>query len=255
MKTDDSAFRQIWKMMAADLALLLAEWLVPLTVFIIVLYGDEAVSRTVMIESDLDLYLLWTVRCLRLLTWLGMIVHLERLEGGFRSAKRWYLLRIFVFLTVQVLSGIQSQSPLLVGVGNRSLFSIITVVFSTLIIPPLLPMGNRALLKAGADLLRYYGMEKPARANSRCGKLLAVFSWTLDGCMLLFDSFAIVVFLTSEYTLLPYLVAPDGSELIQWELVIVFPLIVLSALGVLILWGISAGRMKKTHRLLKGISE
>ena len=255
MKTDDSAFRQIWKMMAADLALLLAEWLVPLTVFIIVLYGDEAVSRTVMIEGDLDLYLLWTIRCLRLLTWLGMIVHLERLEGGFRSAKRWYLLRIFVFLTVQVLSGIQSQSPLLVGVGNRSLFSIITVVFSTLIIPPLLPMGNRALLKAGADLLRYYGMEKPARANSRCGKLLAVFSWTLDGCMLLFDSFAIVVFLTSEYTLLPYLVAPDGSELIQWELVIVFPLIVLSALGVLILWGISAGRMKKTHRLLKGISE
>ena len=255
MKTDDPAFRHIWKMMAADLALLLAEWLVPLTVFIIVLYGDEAVSRTVMIESDLDLYLLWTVRCLRLLTWLGMIVHLERLEGGFRSAKRWYLLRIFVFLTVQVLSGIQSQSPLLVGVGNRSLFSIITVVFSTLIIPPLLPMGNRALLKAGADLLRYYGMEKPARANSRCGKLLAVFSWTLDGCMLLFDSFAIVVFLTSEYTLLPYLVAPDGSELIQWELVIVFPLIVLSALGVLILWGISAGRMKKTHRLLKGISE
>ena len=205
MKTDDPAFRHIWKMMAADLALLLAEWLVPLTVFIIVLYGDEAVSRTVMIESDLDLYLLWTVRCLRLLTWLGMIVHLERLEGGFRSAKRWYLLRIFVFLTVQVLSGIQSQSPLLVGVGNRSLFSIITVVFSTLIIPPLLPMGNRALLKAGADLLRYYGMEKPARANSRCGKLLAVFSWTLDGCMLLFDSFAIVVFLTSEYTLLPYL--------------------------------------------------
>ena len=255
MKTDDPAFRHIWKMMAADLALLLAEWLVPLTVFIIVLYGDEAVSRTVMIESDLDLYLLWTVRCLRLLTWLGMIVHLERLEGGFRSAKRWYLLRIFVFLTVQVLSGIQSQSPLLVGVGNRSLFSIITVVFSTLIIPPLLPMGNRALLKAGADLLRYYGMEKPARANSRCGKLLAVFSWTLDGCMLLFDSFAIVVFLTSEYTLLPYLIAPDGSELIQWGLVIVFPLIVLSALGVLILWGISAGRMKKTHRLLKGISE
>ena len=255
MKTDDPAFRHIWKMMAADLALLLAEWLVPLTVFIIVLYGDEAVSRTVMIESDLDLYLLWTVRCLRLLTWLGMIVHLERLEGGFRSAKRWYLLRIFVFLTVQVLSGIQSQSPLLVGVGNRSLFSIITVVFSTLIIPPLLPMGNRALLKAGADLLRYYGMEKPARANSRCGKLLAVFSWTLDGCMLLFDSFAIVVFLTSEYTLLPYLVAPDSSELIQWGLVIVFPLIVLSALGVLILWGISAGRMKKTHRLLKGISE
>ncbi len=255
MKTDDPAFRHIWKMMAADLALLLAEWLVPLTVFIIVLYGDEAVSRTVMIESDLDLYLLWTVRCLRLLTWLGMIVHLERLEGGFRSAKRWYLLRIFVFLTVQVLSGIQSQSPLLVGVGNRSLFSIITLVFSTLIIPPLLPMGNRALLKAGADLLRYYGMEKPARANSRCGKLLAVFSWTLDGCMLLFDSFAIVVFLTSEYTLLPYLVAPDGSELIQWGLVIVFPLIVLSALGVLILWGISAGRMKKTHRLLKGISE
>ena len=255
MKTDDSAFRQIWKMMAADLALLLAEWLVPLTVFIIVLYGDEAVSSTVMIESDLDLYLLWTVRCLRLLTWLGMIVHLERLEGGFRSAKRWYLLRIFVFLTVQVLSGIQSQSSLPVGVGNRSLFSIITVVFSTLIIPPLLPMGNRALLKAGADLLRYYGMEKPARANSRCGKLLAVFSWTLDGCMLLFDSFAIVVFLTSEYTLLPYLIAPDGSELIQWGLVIVFPLIVLSALGVLILWGISAGRMKKTHRLLKGISE
>ena len=255
MKTDDPAFRHIWKMMAADLALLLAEWLVPLTVFIIVLYGDEAVSSTVMIESDLDLYLLWTVRCLRLLTWLGMIVHLERLEGGFRSAKRWYLLRIFVFLTVQVLSGIQSQSPLLVGVGNRSLFSIITVVFSTLIIPPLLPMGNRALLKAGADLLRYYGMEKPARANSRCGKLLAVFSWTLDGCMLLFDSFAIVVFLTSEYTLLPYLIAPDGSELIQWGLVIVFPLIVLSALGVLILWGISAGRMKKTHRLLKGISE
>ncbi len=255
MKTDDPAFRHIWKMMAADLALLLAEWLVPLTVFIIVLYGDEAVSRTVMIESDLDLYLLWTIRCLRLLTWLGMIVHLERLEGGFRSAKRWYLLRIFVFLTVQVLSGIQSQSPLLVGVGNRSLFSIITVVFSTLIIPPLLPMGNRALLKAGADLLRYYGMEKPARANSRCGKLLAVFSWTLDGCMLLFDSFAIVVFLTSEYTLLPYLVAPDGSELIQWGLVIVFPLIVLSALGLLILWGISAGRMKKTHRLLKGISE
>ena len=255
MKTDDPAFRHIWKMMAADLALLLAEWLVPLTVFIIVLYGDEAVSRTVMIESDLDLYLLWTVRCLRLLTWLGMIVHLERLEGGFRSAKRWYLLRIFVFLTVQVLSGIQSQSPLLVGVGNRSLSSIITVVFSTLIIPPLLPMGNRALLKAGADLLRYYGMEKPARANSRCGKLLAVFSWTLDGCMLLFDSFAIVVFLTSEYTLLPYLVAPDGSELIQWGLVIVFPLIVLSALGVLILWGISAGRMKKTHGLLKGISE
>ena len=255
MKTDDSAFRQIWKMMAADLALLLAEWLVPLTVFIIVLYGDEAISRIVMIEGDLDLYLLWTIRCLRLLTWLGMIVHLERLEGGFRSAKRWYLLRIFVFLTVQVLSGIQSQSPLLVGVGNRSLFSIITVVFSTLIIPPLLPMGNRALLKAGADLLRYYGMEKPARANSRCGKLLAVFSWTLDGCMLLFDSFAIVVFLTSEYTLLPYLIAPDGSELIQWGLVIVFPLIVLSALGVLILWGISAGRMKKTHRLLKGISE
>ena len=255
MKTDDSAFRQIWKMMAADLALLLAEWFVPLTVVIIVLYGDEAVSRTVMIEGDLDLYLLWTIRCLRLLTWLGMIVHLERLEGGFRSVKRWYLLRIFVFLTVQVLSGIQSQSSLPVGVGNRSLFSIITVVFSTLIIPPLLPMGNRALLKAGADLLRYYGMEKPARANSRCGKLLAVFSWTLDGCMLLFDSFAIVVFLTSEYTLLPYLVAPDGSELIQWGLVIVFPLIVLSALGVLILWGISAGRMKKTHRLLKGISE
>lgn len=58
MKTDDSAFRQIWKMMAADLALLLAEWLVPLTVFIIVLYGDEAVSRTVMTEGDLDLYLL-----------------------------------------------------------------------------------------------------------------------------------------------------------------------------------------------------
>lgn len=255
MKTDDSAFRQIWKMMAADLALLLAEWLVPLTVFIIVLYGDEAISRIVMIEGDLDLYLLWTIRCLRLLTWLGMIVHLERLEGGFRSAKRWYLLRIFVFLTVQVLSGIQSQSSLLVGVGNRSLFSIITVVFSTLIIPPLLPMGNRALLKAGADLLRYYGMEKPARANSRCGKLLAVFSWTLDGCMLLFDSFAIVVFLTSEYALLPYLIAPDGSGLIQWGLVIVFPLIVLSALGVLILWGISAGRMKKTHRLLKGISE
>lgn len=255
MKTDDSAFRQIWKMMAADLALLLAEWLVPLTVFIIVLYGDEAISRIVMIEGDLDLYLLWTIRCLRLLTWLGMIVHLERLEGGFRSAKRWYLLRIFVFLTVQVLSGIQSQSSLPVGVGNRSLFSIITVVFSTLIIPPLLPMGNRALLKAGADLLRYYGMEKPAQANSRCGKLLAVFSWTLDGCMLLFDSFAIVVFLTSEYTLLPYLIAPDGSELIQWGLVIVFPLIVLSALGVLILWGISAARMKKTHRLLKGISE
>ena len=255
MKTDDSAFRQIWKMMAADLALLLAEWFVPLTVVIIVLYGDEAVSRTVMIEGDLDLYLLWTIRCLRLLTWLGMIVHLERLEGGFRSAKRWYLLRIFVFLTVQVLSGIQSQSSLPVGVGNRSLFSIITVVFSTLIIPPLLPMGNRALLKAGADLLRYYGMEKPARANSRCGKLLAVFSWTLEGCMLLFDSFAIVVFLTSEYTLLPYLIAPDGTELIQWGLVIVFPLIVLSALGVLILWGISAGRMKKTHRLLKGISE
>lgn len=118
MKTDDSAFRQIWKMMAADLALLLAEWLVPLTVFIIVLYGDEAVSRTVMIEGDLDLYLLWTIRCLRLLTWLGMIVHLERLEGGFRSVKRWYLLRIFVFLTVQVLSGIQSQSSLPVGVGN-----------------------------------------------------------------------------------------------------------------------------------------
>ena len=58
MKTDDSAFRQIWKMMAADLALLLAEWLVPLTVFIIVLYGDEAISRIVMIEGDLDLYLL-----------------------------------------------------------------------------------------------------------------------------------------------------------------------------------------------------
>ena len=149
MKTDDSAFRQIWKMMAADLALLLAEWLVPLTVFIIVLYGDEAISRIVMIEGDLDLYLLWTIRCLRLLTWLGMIVHLERLEGGFRSAKRWYLLRIFVFLTVQVLSGIQSQSSLLVGVGNRSLFSIITVVFSTLIIPPLLPCpGKQPVRKA-----------------------------------------------------------------------------------------------------------
>ena len=97
MKTDDPAFRHIWKMMAADLALLLVEWLVPLAEFIIVLFGDEAVSGTVMIESDLDLYLLWTIRCLRLLTWLGMIVHLERLEGGFRSAKRWYLLRIFVF--------------------------------------------------------------------------------------------------------------------------------------------------------------
>jgi len=52
MKTDDSAFRHIWKMMAADLALLLAEWLVPLTVFIIVLYGDETISRTVMIEVN-----------------------------------------------------------------------------------------------------------------------------------------------------------------------------------------------------------
>ena len=255
MKIDYPALRHLWKMMAADLALLVAEWIVPLAEFMIVLLGDEAAAETVVTGIDIDVYLVWTFRCLRLLNWVGMIVHLGRLGSGFRPARVWYLLRIFVFLTVQVLNGLSNHSRLPIGVGNWTLFAAITTILSAIVTPPFLPLGNRAILKAGADDLRYYGMEKPAAANRRCGNLLAVFCWMLEGFILVFVSLWVGEYLITEYDLLSYLIAPDGSPFVQWALLILFLLIVLGALGVLILWGICAGRMKKTYRLLKGISE
>ena len=102
------------------------------------------------------------------------------------------------------------------------------------------------------DIMAWKSLPQPTVGAGICW---LCFCWMLEGFILIFVSLWVGEYLITEYDLLSYLIAPDGSPFVQWALLILFLLIVLGALGVLILWGICAGRMKKTYRLLKGISE
>ena len=253
IKAEYPALRHIWKLMTLDLVLLLAIWIIPVTEILTAAYSDGESAGF----GDLSMYLVWTCRCLRLLSWVLMAVLLTR--EGFRKARVWYLLRMITFLLVQFSNGVsgyldQIANPMLFA-GNFTPSFAITLIFGTIITPLLLPFGNRRILKDTSEVLDYYGFGKDARANRRCGNVLAVFSGVLAGLVLILAVFLIRILSTTEYGLRSYLIAPDVSESVQLFLLDLILLILFAALGTLIFMGISARRMKCTYRLMKGLIE
>ena len=244
--------------MALDLGLLLAEWLFTiLDILLLYLLPPDAASA--VIESRINIYLSWTTRCLRPLLWIGMIVLLSRSEESFHAARIWYLLRIIVFFAIRAFGAIADQIDSGIGLvllSDRITFSAaVYVLLSLLIVPLLAPFGNRAVLKAGGEILDYFGLEAPAKKNRRCGKLLAIFTCLLVGMMLVFLTLLCVILQTTGSSLIDYLENPDGSALIQWPMFILPVMMLLCGVGILILWAKSAVNMKRTCKLVKGLSE
>lgn len=258
MRTSYAGLTHIWKIMALDLGLLLAEWVFSiLDILLLIILPPDAASA--VIESRINVYLSWTFRCLRPLLWVGMIVLLSRSEEYFHTARIWYLLRIIAFFALRALGGIAGQIDQAVGIilfsGGITVSEAVCILLLLLISPLLAPLGNRAVLNVGGAVLDYFGLEAPAKKNRRCGKLLAVFTCLLAGMISVFLALFCFILQTTEYSLLEYLEAPDGSALIQWTMFLLPALMLLCGVGILILWGMSAVRMKRTCNLVKGLSE
>ena len=257
MRTSYAGLTHIWKIMALDLGLLLAEWVFSMMdILLLFLWPDAAEAA---IESGINTYLSWTFRCLRPLLWVGMIVLLLRSEECFHAARIWYLLRIIAFFALRALGGIAGQIDQAVGIilfsGRITVSKAVCILLLLLISPLLAPFGNRAVLNAGGAVLDYFGLEAPAKKNRRCGKLLAIFTWLLVGMMLVFLTLLCFILQTMEGSLMDYLEAPDGVALIQWTMLLLPVLMLFCGIGILILWARSAARMKRTYKLVKGLSE
>ena len=257
MITKYSGLAHIWKIIALDLGLLLAEWIIAiLDILLLFSFPDTATAIT---ENDIDIYLSWTVRCLRPLLWIRMIVLLSRSEECFHAARIWYLLRIIAFFAIRAFGGVAGQIDEGIGVvllsGRITVSATVYILLSLLIVPLLAPFGNRAVLKAGGTILNYFGLEAPAKKNTRCGKLLALFTSLFVGMILFFLTLWWFILQTTKGPLIDYLEAPDGSAFIQWTMLILPVLMLLCGIGILVLWAWSAVRMKCTYKLVKGLSE
>lgn len=253
MKTNDSALKNTWKLMILDLTLLIAEWIVPVVDVLIMLvrYGDAEST------SSIAIYLLWTMRCLRLLIWIAMVLSLAGLSNGFRTARVWYLLRILIFVLSCAYAGIggalEQQISTTFFSGRVTIPAIIQIVLVPILTPLLLPFGNRAILTGSADLLAYFGMEKPAQANRRLGNRLA--GTALAFVLLILVSIVIIVAGGSANGINEMLQSADVSGLVKAAVLLPIFLILPACLGLLVLWGIGAIRMKRVYTLIKEMSE
>ena len=244
MKISYSALRYIWIMMALDLVLLIVCLFVPVAE----LFLGRGLSLAGQGESAVTAYLMWTLRFLRLLSWIGMSVYLISIGGGFRKACVWYVLRILAFFAALVLPGMAGwinqfggipvgEQEIAVSVALQYLPGVLLPMFAT-------AFGCRAVLRAGAEVLDYFGMGQPAKQSRQCGTALAVLAWVYVG-----------VNVATGTGILSYPEALGGRAAILLGALVLFLLILLVIAGIFILWGISAGYMKRTYRLIKGLSE
>lgn len=262
VKVSYSALRYIWIMMALDLVLLIACLIVPVVDLFwgrgLALAG-QGLALAGQGESAVAVYLVWSLRFLRLLDWIGMFVYLTSIGGGFRKACVWYVLRILAFFAIMVLAGVAEWINQFGGipVGEKELAVSAVIQYVPGMLLPLfaIAFGCRAVLRAGAEVLDYFGMGQPAKQSRQCGVALAVLAWVYVGANLALMALLIGVNVATGTGILSYPEASGGRALVLLSALALLLLILLVIAGIFVLWGISAGYMKHTYQLIKGLSE
>ena len=143
------------------------------------------VSASVGVSDNIGIYVFWTIWALRLLTWALILLLVPRLTAlckSFRRAQIWFFLCILSAPVEFLLTGIFNYRypdphvllsltrPALMMASFLYLFVVILLLEETV----LLPLGNRAILLAGAELMESFGAERQAKKNRRCGKWLFI---------------------------------------------------------------------------------
>lgn len=156
--------------------------------------------------KNFSIYMAWTIMLLRLLLWALTLLALFRLTDifqTFQKAKLWYLLRVLAYIALVLLAAYGNYQLAFAANWENAKYPLVvlllliaacTLLGETL----LLPMGNRAVLDAGAELLDTFGLESQAQKNRRCGKRLLVFSLLFQFLLLFAVGLAAGVWLAAE---------------------------------------------------------
>ena len=255
LKTEYPALRYLWRITALDLVMLIMEWIIP--------FADALATCGTLLpqekQSAAAVYLLWTLRCLRLAHWSVTVVLLVSLRGRFRGASVWYLLRIALFLlsyaTVGVEQKLEYYISLMMDTGFLSLPRILIFFFNLAVTPLLLPLGSRSILRAEAEQLDFYGISPASRTNRRCAAGLAVCSGLYEGTLLVYTLLLTAFRTAVEREGHSLLSGQDTAATMRGMLSASALLTVFGGLGLLSFWMYSAWCMRQTGLLLEGLRE
>ena len=150
-------------------------------------------------------YTEWAVSGIRLLIWSLLLVTLSRLTGlrkSYGKAQVWFLLRILIVfpevLTPALLVYRHSGADSLIQPPPSALLFTLLIIGGAVLLGEslLIPLGDYAVLHAGAELMESFGQERMAKKNRQCG------NWLLGTALafLLLLSIAFLLFLWALYT-------------------------------------------------------
>ena len=206
-------------------------------------------------------YTVWTTAGIRLLIWSLILVTLSRLTGlckSFGKAQVWFLLRFLAVFPEILAPAIFAYRHPNLGSLNETplalLFPLLITAGAVLMGESLLlPLGDHAILCAGAELMESFGRERLARKNRRCG------GWLLGTSLAFLLLFSSAVFLlvwiryTRDVSLMD---AEDGSfQILALLDIAAFLLALPLGLASLLLRVLAPVRMGQTYRAIEELTK
>ena len=209
-------------------------------------------------------YVIWTLRILRLLAQVLVIVFLTLLMStheGFADARLIYIALIIASVAAFVLDGVTTSNTaamfkeMFANIATAALFASL-VVLDLVAKPILLALGIRVILFACASVLDSFGLYELAQKNCRVAVRFVAVS-----VLLAFASLAAVLtfVLIAQGGGVPpsSLFAGSSAGSASWATMgwsVLVALVVGIALAYLVLWAASAQRVRHTHDALKELS-
>lgn len=209
-------------------------------------------------------YVIWTLRVLRLLAQVLVIVFLTRLIGvrdEFADARLVYIVLIIAAAVSFVLDGIVASGNGAIALEAMYTNFATSLLFSSLVVldlvakPVLLALGNRTILHGCASVLDSFGLYELAKKTRRAGS-----RFTLASVLLAFACLGVALALV--------LALPGGNALFddlafgatfalalglgQWA--VLLALVACVAIAYLVLWAWSARGIGRTYEALRELS-
>ena len=255
IQKEQLALRHTWILMLLDLLLLFAMSLTSIVDASFTLSLNPLSENMARFSS----YLTLTMRFLRLLLWTLMIISLSQLPSGFQKARVWYLLRMLTFFIEfsepAMRAHFMNLINLSVALDEMPVYFFAALFITAVIMPLISPVAVHLILKAGGDMLAYYGLTGPARSNRRCAWVLVISAVIFACLMLIFIVFFFYIVYAEGQNILEYLTSPETSVFLKYLVDGAILLSVLCVLLVNIAWIIAVRRMHLTCRCIKEIYE
>ena len=248
-----SNLKYIADFVALDFGTFIVELLAMFALNLLGSTGSEAAQVSSL--ANADIVITWTIRALRIVIWALAIVAFSQLlnvGSGFGWASIWFALRVVVFSLVSAVDGMIEPLGSGIPVEYLSLpISVGIIILVGVAVSPLLPaLGCFSALQADADILRSCGAERQARTCQRDGLLFVAAGSVFALCSVTSISSILMPLITNPAVALStFADSPLGSLTIFSALAAL-----LVGAAYLVLWALSAVRMRQTYGLIKELA-